>query len=189
MHSLISVHCHICNKDFETTVQSYKNAKKTGCPHCKKEVCSKTHKNKIVSEQTRCKIGLKASKRPGSLKGCFGAKHPRYKHGNARNLKYSSYLDYLWKNAVRKRCKHKCVITFEGWKEAERFACHHLNSYDIHDDQRYLVENGVYLKREIHKKFHDNYGYGNNTEAQFVEFCMRFYNIDWNLRKSKIFLT
>ncbi len=187
VHSFITVGCNTCNSTFETSVDSYKNAKQTGCLECKKAATSKTHKNKVVSNQTGHKIGLKASQRIGSLTIRFGNQHPRFKNGSGRDLKNPSKLDYDWKNSVRKRCQQMCVITKEKWKVGERFVCHHLNSYDVNIDQRYLPENGVFLKREIHKKFHDTYDYGNNTEQQFAEFCRFFYNIDWFSRKEELF--
>jgi hypothetical protein len=167
-------------------VQSYKNAKKTGCTTCKKIVTSKTHAGKITSEETKRKIGEKASQRPGSLAGKKGDQHPRYKGGLARDLKNPSNADYAWKTAVRKRCHYTCVITLEKQKKGQRYACHHLNSFDVNKDQRYLPENGVFLTRKIHSNFHKYYGFGNNTEQEFTEFCLRFYNIDWLSRKREL---
>lgn len=160
---------------------------KTGCPECKKQVSSKTHKGKITSEETKRKIGEKASQRPGSLKGRTGKSHPRFNDGMSRDFKNPSTLDYEWKTAVRQRCNFTCVVTLECNKGKKKgFACHHLNSFDIFVEQRYLPENGVYLKREIHKQFHNIYGYGKNTEAQFAEFCKNNYDFDWFERKKKL---
>jgi len=153
---------------------------------CKNKVTSETHTGKVTSEETKRKIGAKASQRTGSLTGKKGSDHPRFQGGVARDLKNPSHADYAWKSAVRKRCNYTCVITKEKQKSGQRYACHHLNSFDVYVDQRYLSENGVFLKREIHKQFHDNYGFGNNTEQQFAEFCNRFYNFDWFVRKNEL---
>jgi hypothetical protein len=153
--SEITIYCRNCNTIFKTTVHSYKNAK-SGCWECKKQVASKTHKNKITSDETKRKISEKAQKRPGSLKGRIASLHPRSKNGLARDLKNPSNIDYAWKNSVKKRCKYMCIVSLTKQKRKETgFVCHHLNSYDIHPDERYKIENGVYLKKEIHKKFHD----------------------------------
>lgn len=113
VHSKVTIRCDTCCNEFTTTVQSYKNAKKTGCPKCKNEIASKTHKGKKTSLETKRKIGEKASKRPGSLTGRTGLLHPRSKGGLARDLKNPSTLDYSWKINVRKRCKYTCVVSLE----------------------------------------------------------------------------
>jgi hypothetical protein len=193
--SVIKIRCNACsspNDTWETKVRSYLNAKKTGCPGCKKRVASETHKGKVTSEDTKRKIGEKVSQRPGSLTGVTGAAHPRSKGGTARDLKNPSNADYEWKNAVRKRCGYACVITQERVKKTvkngkpQRFACHHLESFDVNPDLRYEPTNGVFLKWEIHSAFHDEYGYGRNTEAQFVKFCREVYGIDWSQRKKDL---
>lgn len=169
-------------------MHKYKNAPKTGCPECKKRITSQTHQGKVTSEETKRKIGAKASQRPGSLKGKTGPLHPRFKGGYARDLKNPSTADFAWKTEVRKRCGYRCVITLEKAKPGERFACHHLNSFNLFEDQRYLPENGVYLKRDIHLEFHKAYKFKDNTEAQFAEFCLTRYNINWEDRKKQLHL-
>lgn len=187
VHSEIEIHCNTCLTTWITTVHKYKNAKKTGCAQCKRVITSQTHKGKVTSPETKRKIGAKASQRPGSLTGKVGAAHPRHKGGVARDLKNPSTQDYAWKNAVRKRCNHTCVVTLEKAKRGARgFHCHHLNGFNLYVDQRYLPENGVYLKKEIHEHFHGLYKNGDNTEEQFGEFCMRHYGFDWNQRKKEL---
>ena len=70
--STLMFQCLTCQSTFECTVHSYKNAKKTGCPECKKLKTSQTHQGKQVSKETRALIGEKARQRPGSLKDKFG---------------------------------------------------------------------------------------------------------------------
>jgi hypothetical protein len=140
----------------------------------------------VTSDETKRKIGAKASQRPGSLKGKTGALHPRWKRGLARDFKNPSTADYIWKTAVRKRCHSRCVITLEKASRGKHFACHHLYSHDIYEELRYVPENGVFLKRQIHAQFHTLYKYGQNTEAQFVEFCKKYYDIDWEERKKQL---
>lgn len=187
VHSEITIQCNTCNTLFRTTVHSYKNAKKTGCPTCKKNMTSQTHTGKITSEETKRKIGEKASQRPGSLTGRTGSLHPRFKGGFARDFTNPTTADYIWKTHVRKRCNYTCVVSLEKQKYHEKgFVCHHLNSYDCYVDQRYLIENGVFLTKKIHKQFHDLYGYGKNNESQFAEFCKDYSGFDWFERKTKL---
>lgn len=187
VHSEIQIHCKTCSTTWTTTVHKYKNAKKTGCPQCKRTTTSETHKGKVTSPETKRKIGAKASQRPGSLTGKKGAAHPRHKGGVARDLKNPSTEDYNWKTGVRKRCNNTCVVTLEKAKRGSKgFHCHHLNSFNLYVDQRYLLENGVYLKKEVHERFHRLYRNGNNTEEQFADFCMQCYGFDWNQRKKEL---
>jgi hypothetical protein len=189
VRSKITLQCP-CGTTWTTTVQSYKNAKKTGCTGCKKKITSQTHSGKVTSLETKQKISKKASQRPGSLAGKTGEQHPRYLGGVARDKKKPSCADYKWKNAVRARCNFTCVVTLaSNRKRGPGFECHHLNGYDAFEEQRYLPENGVYLTKEIHKQFHNIYGYGNNTEAQFVAFCEDHHHLNWELRKKELNLT
>lgn len=124
--------------------KKYKYAPGTGCTECKKIIASKTHTGKIISKETRSKIGQKASQRPGSLTGKFGETHPRFKGGSARDDDFGSKADYNWKNAVRKRCKDRCVITGIYATSNKRHQCHHLYSFDSHKNLRYEPLNGIY---------------------------------------------
>jgi hypothetical protein len=118
VHSKVTIQCNNCSSVFTTTAHSYKNAKKTGCPECKKLIASQTHKGKVTSEETKQKIGKKASERPGSLTGRTGSLHPRSKGGLVRDNKNPSTADYNWKNSVRKRCNHTCIVSLKKTKKS-----------------------------------------------------------------------
>jgi hypothetical protein len=186
VHSTLSFECLTCGTCWEATGHSYKNAKKSGCPGCKKITTSKNNSGKIVSAETRAKIGVKASQRPGSLTGVTGSAHPRYTGAIGRDLTSPSNMDYEWKSGVKKRCKYTCVVTRVHTSTGAGFAAHHLNGYDTFVDQRYLLTNGVYLQKHIHKEFHDLYGYGNNTEAQFAAYCEKTHGFNWYQRKKEL---
>lgn len=179
INSRVEFKCLTCKTTFETSVRSYKNAKKTGCPNCKKIMTSKTHKGKVIREETRALIGEKASQRAGSLKGQFGSNHPRYKGGYARDFQNPSSLDYVWKNAIKKLYKNTCVLT--GVKT--NLVCHHLESWNNCPERRYDISNGVLIAKIVHNQFHTEYHFGNNTETQFAEFCKKYYNVDWLILK------
>lgn len=180
--STLTFKCLTCQSTFECTVHSYKNAKKTGCPECKKVKTSQIHRGKILSNETRALIGEKASQRPGSLKKKFGENHPRFKGGYGRDKKTRSTLDYCWMNGIKKLYNRTCVLT--GAKT--KLECHHLDSWNQAIDRRHDLKNGVLIAHEVHEAFHKTYGYGNNTEAQFSEFCKNRYNVDWCEIRGKV---
>jgi hypothetical protein len=174
--------CNTCNSQFITTLRSYKNAKKTGCPECKRLTTQKTHKGKVLSETTKSKIGALNSKRPGSLTGRMGAKHPRYKGGYARDFTQKSNADYAWINGVKAVYGKACVLT----KSKTDVVVHHLDGWNLFIEKRYDITNGVPLSKLVHKQFHNTYGYGNNTEAQFADFCANNFSLDWFAFKKSI---
>jgi hypothetical protein len=69
----------------------------------------------------------------------------------------------------------QCFVT--GEKNKKLLRCHHLNSKDIHPEQRYDISNGITLTEKIHKAFHTEYGNGKNTREQFEKFLQERYNI------------
>nr|ALO21125.1 putative LAGLIDADG homing endonuclease [Carteria crucifera] len=183
VQSRLEFKCLTCGATFEASVHSYKNAKKTGCPGCKKVKASETHTGKTVSEKTRALISEKASQRPGSLTNKFGEAHPRFKGGYGRDKKSRSSADYVWMNSVKKLCNYKCVLT----DAKTNLHCHHLNSWNIAVDKRHDLANGVLIEAQVHNNFHTKYGYGNNTEAQFAEFCQTNYGVCWSEIKQRLF--
>jgi len=70
-----------------------------------------------------------------------------------------------WMRLVKKRDKF-CVICGGN----KNLKAHHIESFDIHLEQRYDTENGVTLCNEHHEEFHKKYGYGKNNLKQFNEF-------------------
>jgi len=184
VHSRITLYCNGCQNTFDTTLHSYKNAKQTGCPYCKKIHTSKTHKNKITSLVTKQKISQANKNKPGSLKGKTGSQHPRWTGNSACNrLKGSSTEAYLWRKSVLKIYSNICIIT----KSTCNLQCHHLDSYDMCKSKRNVVSNGVVVTAVMNKMFHKIYGYGKNTEKQFSHFCLTQFNVQWNLIKINLY--
>jgi len=67
-------------------------------------------------------------------------------------------------------------------KERDGFTCqicgatntylnsHHCNSWDMFEEERFDIDNGITLCQECHKNFHAVYGVGRNTKFQFEEY-------------------
>ena len=164
-------------------LQSRAFTKQTGCSTCKNKKASETHSIKIVSSETRGLIGTKASARPGSLTGKSGEQHPRFKNAPERDILKRITEDYYWLNGIKKIYSRRCVLS----KITEQLVCHHLDAWNLFPERQYDFSNGVLLAKEVHKKFHTFYGYGNNTEAQFTEFCARFSDVNWFNLKKEVF--
>jgi hypothetical protein len=72
-----------------------------------------------------------------------------------------------WAKQVKARDNFTCQICF---KENVYLNSHHLNSWDIFIDERYVLENGITLCKLDHDLFHSIFGKGNNTRQQFQEY-------------------
>jgi len=72
-----------------------------------------------------------------------------------------------WARKVKVRSGHACQMC--GVRDVY-LESHHLNSYDIHIDERYDINNGITLCKHHHDSFHSAYGNGNNTKFQFAEY-------------------
>ena len=104
----------------------------------------------------------------------LGEKHPLYnpnkEHDDIR--KTPEYT--ITKLNVHERDKYTCVSC---GKKIYDPVFHHLYSINTHKELACKIDNGVTLCKKCHKDFHDIYGYGNNTPAQFIDFIKR--ELDW----------
>jgi hypothetical protein len=97
-------------------------------------------------------------------------KSPRWNHklSKKERIKCRRYFGYKqWRDKVFKRDKYTCKICN---KKGCYLNAHHLMSFANNPELRLAVANGVSLCSDCHTLFHDKYGKGNNTTAQFKEF-------------------
>jgi hypothetical protein len=123
-----------------------------------KDVCEKISK------------ALKGKPKKGvSLKGRTGKDHPAFKHGKgnvrASNLNELEKLTH-WRLSVLSNNNYKCFVTGSVNTKQTPLICHHLESWDQTPNLRFHIPNGVVLEKKIHKKCHDQYGFGKNTIDQ-----------------------
>jgi hypothetical protein len=104
-----------------------------------------------------------------------GSEHKNYKHGLGKTRGWDSDRYASWKEGVLQRDNFCCFVT--GKRNKNLLVCHHLNSWDIHPDQKYDIYNGITLTKEIHRSFRREYGAGKNTKEQFERFLQEKYNI------------
>lgn len=72
-----------------------------------------------------------------------------------------------WAEDVKKRDSYTCQICTSRGVYLES---HHKNSWDRYIEERYDVDNGVALCKRCHERFHNMFGYGNNTKFQFKQY-------------------
>jgi len=79
-----------------------------------------------------------------------------------------NYPEYAeWRTEVYKRDNYICQICF---KRGGNINAHHIESYRNNPDLRTELSNGITMCEEHHKDFHHQYGRGNNTKQQLIEF-------------------
>ena len=81
-------------------------------------------------------------------------------------------LNTIFKQCCKERglkIKQSDVVDLNGNEE--------LNDLIADVVERHTLDMGVLISKDIHKKFHSEYGYGNNTPDQFNEFLINHYNI------------
>lgn len=84
-----------------------------------------------------------------------GLRHPLWKGGiTSEHDKIRRSKEYnLWRNAVYRRDHFHCQICGKHCEQNDIVA-HHINSFSIYPDQRFLVENGITFCRSCHLKQH-----------------------------------
>lgn len=130
--------------------------------------------------QCECECGLSVNASLNHLRagrtqscGCIrgGANHykwnPKLTREDRESRGRQANKTRNWRNKVFERDNYTCVICRQ---RGGRLNAHHLNSWDTHEDERFLVSNGVTLCRQDHISFHKKYGYGENTKEQFSEY-------------------
>lgn len=134
--------------------------------------------NKKHTEETKRKIKL----------SMIGRKSPKYWLGKKRP-EISGKNHYNWKNGITP-INTKIRMNIEGclWREAvfarDNWTCqktkikggklhsHHINNFADFPELRTSIENGITLSEKTHRKFHQLYGWRNNTKEQLEEFLL-----------------
>lgn len=194
----ITLTCPQCNKEFVKPKSAVKNTKHNFCSsecrklyhtkHCTKcgkpfpknrkyDLCSEClaeerHNKKYIKfncaycgkESERLKAHTKGETLFCSRK-CMGL----YMRNDPTKLadvsKDPKIVD--WSKKVISKFNNTCIKCDKHFDKG--LNAHHLNSKDWDKDNMYNVDNGVPLCNECHQDYHMLYGYGNNTEEQFLE--------------------
>lgn len=168
------------------------------------------NRRKLISLRTKGKWS--GSKNPRSSNPLIGKNNPNWRGGiTALYFELRSEIKD-WQKQSMEFCNYKCILTGKEFDNIhhlypfrkivdEVFEILQLNLHsqvkDYSEDEFKLILDklhelhnkyglGVCLSKEIHKLFHDTYGYTNNTLEQFEEFVNRYYNFEFdNLLEEK----
>ena len=115
-------------------------------------------------------------------KSRIGPKNPRWRsdltNEDRRNLSYkfrhlqNNPMLVEWRNSVFKRDKFNCQVCGKNGGVNS----HHLFSWGSCKEKRYDTDNGITMCRSCHKKFHEEFGWGNNTPDQYSKFKSNYDN-------------
>jgi hypothetical protein len=169
--SKLVIWCPEHNNEHSTTFYNYTRSR-TGCPCCGKQRVSDKLKNRVYTPETLEKMQQSASKRPFR-----GGKPRRWREEN-------SYRN--WRKNVLKNYNNKCAITGFKTDKPGFLVVHHLYCAKKNPNLIYEPENGIVLQKAWHELFHKEYGYGNNTLKQFLEFLDILQTPKFNFKFSKL---
>lgn len=111
--------------------------------------------------------------------GCLsrGENHYRWKEGleevRLSDRRYHAGV-IAWRNLVYAKDGYSCQCC--GDRSGGNLNAHHIESWDNNQDLRMSLDNGITLCDRCHKAFHVEFGFGNNTEKQLVEFLKKVNN-------------
>lgn len=141
----VNVRCDMCKKEYQLEWRQYLKQNHDGKIYCRS--CA----NKALNSKDNC-----SSWNPNITQ-----------EERENNRCFQEYSEFIRKVLIRDN--FTCVITGKTRKETD-LEVHHLNGYNWCIEGRTDVKNAVTITKDIHKAFHEKYGYGNNTKEQFLEF-------------------
>ena len=141
----VNVICDMCEKEYKVEWKKYLQQNHDGKTYCRS-----------------C-----ASKALNSKENNKNWNFNKTQEEREKGREYFEYSEFIQK--VLARDNYTCVITGKTRKETD-LEVHHLNGYNWCIEGRTDVKNGVTITKDLHKAFHNKYGYGNNTKEQFLEF-------------------
>lgn len=110
-----------------------------------------------------------------------GENSPHYKphlSEEHRRIGRNDVLVRRWRTSVFERDNYTCAGC--GVRGNGVLNAHHLFSYDKYKTMRYEKLNGVTLCEECHKDFHNEYGYGNNTMNEWIEWFVERVGVNYD---------
>lgn len=164
---------------------------------CGRHIRTEKERNNISAKHIGRKYSDKINKSKGRLghpaysrqqeivrKIMTGSNNPNWKGGitpkNRNERNKSNYKE--WRKSIFKRDKYTCQLTGD---KGVSLQVHHIEGFDNNIGLRYNMLNGITLSEQLHRKFHNLYGMGDNTQEQFEEFKRILVRQDENKRTVK----
>ena len=111
-----------------------------------------------------------------------GEDHYRYNKNLSDEERYSdrkSKKEYrYWRSSVYAAYNFTCDVCGHKSSKDNKIVAHHIESYDINEDLRYDISNGVALCESCHRGFHHKFGYGHNTREQYEQYKDNYDNTE-----------
>lgn len=138
-------------------------------------VCERGHNQTITLSNFLRGVGCKQC----VIENSRGENHYNWnpnksKEDRISDRKYNEYLN--WRKSAFKRDNYTCQIC--GDSKGGNLNAHHKDSYNWCKKRRLDITNAVTLCEKHHKLFHKLYGYGDNTEQQYLQFEKDFKTIN-----------
>ena len=141
----VQVECDCCKKEYTRRYNAYYNAQTRinnlwYCLHCEKKVCYSGKNNPVWNKD-------------------------KSEEERIKDRMYEEYYNFVKKVMARDNYTCQCCSkSGDGNLEV-----HHLDGYNWCVEKRTDETNGITLCKQCHKNFHDIYGRGNNTKAQYEQ--------------------
>lgn len=177
--------CDECHKSFaieigraEARLQKYGS---TLCTSCSKKGMRNPFFNKRFTSQQKNILSQKRkdyyndpilgnTRRQEQRQRMAGSNNPMYKGKEYCSNYYTR--NKTIRRRVLKRDDNICQCCHKKYNN-KFLVVHHKNGADKFIDTRLSIDNCITLCINCHKLFHHIYGYGNNTEEQFIKFLQK----------------
>lgn len=145
------------------------NSREIACDECGR----KTFKTEYLINRSKNLFCSLSCKHSWMSKNNRGEKSPTWNplltdEERERGRKYPEYYDFI--KSVMERDSYSCDICGFHSKWGDGLNVHHMNGYNWDIDNRTNVKNGITLCKGCHTDFHKSFGYGNNTEEQYLKY-------------------
>ena len=143
-HVAVQVSCDSCGKNIDVIYENY---------------------NKVMNKHSEYLCASCANKKFNS-----GENNYNWNHNLSDEDRMDRRINYNYGLFIRKvldRDNYKCQCC--GSTDKDTLVVHHLDGYNWCFERRYDETNAITLCKTCHSNFHVQYGFGNNTKQQFLE--------------------